>query len=203
MSDKLTDHAIASLYQQGANEQPSKALDDKIQQLAKISAEQASNNNVTNIKKVRFYKTWYGQLSTAASLVLVAVLYVQNSGQYNHVPLNSHDEIMLDIQHSDEANFVPQRAAPMQQSEQIERIEITPLGAQKIQRNAVQANQRKEADSKDQIREAAYSQIDKLLAAGKHAEAKKALSALLAAQPALKQQLPERFNTLLTQRGDN
>jgi len=73
MSDKLTSHDIASLYKRGATEQPSSQLDE---QILKRAADEVADNKVPPIHKPkRFYQTWYGQLSTAASLVLVAVFY--------------------------------------------------------------------------------------------------------------------------------
>ena len=96
MSDKLTSHDIASLYKRGATEQPSTQLDE---QILKHAADEVADNKVTPIhKSKRFYQTWYGQLSTAASLVLVAVLYVQNSAQYQQSPQLNELQILADEQ---------------------------------------------------------------------------------------------------------
>ena len=76
MSDKLNDHDIVELYHQGAKEQPNEKIDASILSLAK---QQHEKKNVIPINKKRFYRAWYGQLSTAASLVIVAVLYFQNN----------------------------------------------------------------------------------------------------------------------------
>lgn len=93
MSDKFSDHDIENFYKQGAKEQPSTELDLQIFQLAQqnLVNTKGKTDNVTAIKivsskKTPLYQTWYGQLSTAASLVLVAVLFLQNSEpSYNSI----------------------------------------------------------------------------------------------------------------------
>jgi hypothetical protein len=122
MVNKLTDHAIASLYQKGAKEQPSAVLDAHILQLAK------KHVTITPIiKKRRVYQTWYAQLSTAASFVLVAILYFEMNK-----PFQSNQEPDISDQHSINQLSAPQNAqsdsflnAPvlMNKSKQATRIE--------------------------------------------------------------------------------
>ena len=80
MSDKFSDHDIVGHYHQGATEQPSVELDQHILQLAAESIKPLNISSINKpiLKKKHLYQTWYGQLSTAASLVFVAVLYLQN-----------------------------------------------------------------------------------------------------------------------------
>ncbi|WP_298941593.1 hypothetical protein [uncultured Psychromonas sp.] len=94
MSEKFTDHDIARFYSEGATEKPSAELDAKILALAKTPVEtktQTPLKPIASIKKPALYQTWYGQLSTAASLVLVTILYLHNSDSF-HEPADNENK---------------------------------------------------------------------------------------------------------------
>ena len=95
MSDKFTDHDIVRLYREGATEKPSAELDAKIFALAKNPVETESQiplQSASPIKKPALYQTWYGQLSTAASLLLVTILYLHNSDSFNEPADNANEQ---------------------------------------------------------------------------------------------------------------
>jgi len=203
MSDKLTSHDIASLYKRGATEQPSVQLDE---QILKQAADEVTANNVTPINKPkRFYQAWYGQLSTAASLVLVAVLYVQNTEQYLSPP-----ETMKELQVlSDEKIATSEEAA----------FEIMPSEAQhQVANQQTQQRQRSEKMADRQFAAPSmtaksellveleiitaevgnkFIRIDTLIANGEKTAAKAQLVELLTAHPELKVHLNEQYKQLL------
>lgn len=109
MSDKFTDHDIARFYNEGATEKPSAELDAKILALAKMPIETKSQPPLTSaipIKKPALYQTWYGQLSTAASLVLVTMLYLHNSDSF-HEPTDNVNEQATNQLMESEATGLP------------------------------------------------------------------------------------------------
>ncbi|MGS0536478.1 hypothetical protein [Pseudoalteromonas sp. SaAl2] len=215
MSDKLTRHDIASLYKRGATEQPSSQLDE---QILKRAADDVTANKVTPITKPkRFYQTWYGQLSTAASLVLVAVLYVQNTAQYFKSP-----EAMNELQTlSDEQSATaPEAVLEMMQSEAQYQDQQAQEQAQMMQLKQTQQRQQSEKMADRQFvapsmaakselllelevitAEVAntFRHIDTLIADGNTTAAKAQLSELLAAHPELKVHLTEQYKRLLEQ----
>ena len=208
MSDKLTDHDIASLYKRGATEQPSLQLDEQILQHA---AEAANANKVTNInKRKRFYQTWYGQLSTAASLVLVAVLYMQNTTQYLKPSEAMNDlQILVDEQTA----LAPAASSEMMQSEVLEQKQLEQLKqTQRLQRStqSYMAGQQFESQSMTAKSEVLlelevitedvankFKRIDTLIADGETTAAKAQLAELLVAHPELKVHLTEQYKQLL------
>ncbi|MEI8604429.1 hypothetical protein [Pseudoalteromonas sp. B160] len=208
MSDKLTDHDIASLYKRGATEQPSLQLDEQILQHA---AEAANANKVTNInKRKRFYQTWYGQLSTAASLVLVAVLYMQNTTQYLKPSEAMNDlQILVDEQTA----LAPAASSEMMQSEVLEQKQLEQLKqTQRLQRStqSYTAGQQFESQSMTAKSEVLlelevitedvankFKRIDTLIADGETTAAKAQLAELLVAHPELKVHLTEQYKQLL------
>lgn len=203
MSDKLTSHDIASLYKRGATEQPSVQLDE---QILKQAADEVTANNVTPINKPkRFYQTWYGQLSTAASLVLVAVVYVQNTEQYFSPP-----ETMKELQVlSDEQIATSEEAA----------FEIMPSEAQhQVANQQIQQRQRSEKMTGRQFAALSmtaksellveleiitaevgnkFTRIDTLIVNGETTAAKTQLTELLIAHPELKVHLTQQYKQLL------
>ncbi|MBB1333673.1 MULTISPECIES: hypothetical protein [unclassified Pseudoalteromonas] len=208
MSDKLTDHDIASLYKRGATEQPSLQLDEQILQHA---AEAANANKVTNInKRKRFYQTWYGQLSTAASLVLVAVLYMQNTTQYLKPSEAMND---LQILADEQTALAPAALSEMMQSEVLEQKQLEQLKqTQRLQRStqSYMAGRQFESQSMTAKSEVLleleiitaevankFKRIDKLIADGETTAAKAQLAELLVAHPELKVHLTEQYKQLL------
>ncbi|CAM4155660.1 hypothetical protein [Pseudoalteromonas ostreae] len=208
MSDKLTSHDIASLYKRGAREQPSLQLDE---QILKRAADEVADNNVTPIHKPkRFYQTWYGQLSTAASLVLVAVLYVQNTEQYLSPP-----ETMKELQIlSDEQNATAPEAAfeimPREAQEQTQTQTMQLTQPQQRQRSEKMAGRQFEAQSMTAKSEVLleleiitaevankFKRIDTLIADGETTAAKAQLAELLVAHPELKVHLTQQYKQLL------
>ncbi|WP_339692364.1 hypothetical protein [uncultured Pseudoalteromonas sp.] len=205
MSDKLTDHDIASLYKRGATEQPSLQLDEQILQHA---AEAANANKVTNInKRKRFYQTWYGQLSTAASLVLVAVLYMQNTTQYLKPSEAMND---LQILADEQTALAPAASSEMMQSEVLEQKQLEQT--QRLQRStqSYMAGRQFESQSMTAKSEVLleleiitaevankFKRIDTLIADGETTAAKAQLAELLVAHPELKVHLTEQYKQLL------
>ena len=215
MSDKLTNHDIASLYKRGATEQPSSQLDE---QILKHAADEVADNKVTPIhKSKRFYQTWYGQLSTAASLVLVAVLYVQNSEQYQQSSQLNELQILADEQ-SDKA---PAASLEMMQNEVQEQARYQAQEqAQMMQLKQTQQRQQTEKMASRQFvapsmaaqnevlleleiitAEVAntFRRIDTFIADGNKTAATAQLNELLAAHPELKGHLNEQYKRLLEQ----
>ncbi|MFK3864169.1 hypothetical protein [Pseudoalteromonas rhizosphaerae] len=208
MSDKLTDHDIASLYKRGATEQPSLQLDE---QILKRAADEVADNNVTNInKRKRFYQTWYGQLSTAASLVLVAVLYMQNTTQYLKPSEAMND---LQILADEQTALAPAASSEMMQSEVLEQKQLEQLKqTQRLQRStqSYMAGRQFEPQSMTAKSEVLleleiitaevankFKRIDTLIADGETTAAKAQLVELLVAHPELKVHLTEQYKQLL------
>ncbi|MFY8328663.1 hypothetical protein [Pseudoalteromonas sp. ZZD1] len=206
MSDKLTRHDIASLYKRGATEQPSSQLDE---QILKRAADEVAANKVTPIHKPkRFYQTWYGQLSTAASLVLVAVLYVQNTAQHLR-PSETVNE--LQILADEQPTAAPVASLEMMQSEAQEQAKMMQL-KQNQQRQRSEEMAGKQFAVPSMAAKSAllleleiitaevantFKRIDTLIADGNTTAAKALLSELLAAHPELKVHLTEQYTQLL------
>ena len=208
MSDKLTSDDIASLYKHGATEQPSVQLDERI---LKRAADDMTANKVTPIhKSKRFYQTWYGQLSTAASLVLVAVLYVQNTDQYLSPSETIKERQIL----NDEQNATaPEAAFEIMPSEALEQKQLEQLKqTQRLQRStqSYMVGRQFEAQSMAARSELLaeleiitaevankFKRIDTLIADGETTAAKAQLVELLAAHPELKVHLNEQYKQLL------
>ncbi|MBE0458281.1 hypothetical protein NDQ71_07895 [Pseudoalteromonas sp. KG3] len=209
MSDKLTSHDIASLYKRGATEQPSSQLDE---QILKHAADEVADNKVTPIHKPkRFYQTWYGQLSTAASLVLVAVLYVQNSEQYQQSSQLNELQILADEQTA----LAPAASPEMMQSATQEQAQEQ---AQMMQLKQTQQRQQSEKMAGRQFAAPSmtaksvllleleiitaevankFRRIDTFIADGNITAAKAQLTELLAAHPELKVHLNAQYKQLL------
>lgn len=209
MSDKLTSHDIASLYKRGATEQPSLQLDE---QILKRAADEVADNKVTPIHKPkRFYQTWYGQLSTAASLVLVAVLYVQNSEQYQQSSQLNELQILADEQTA----LAPAASLEMMQNETQEQAQEQ---AQMMQLKQTQQRQQSEKMAGRQFAAPSmtaksallleleiitaevantFRRIDTFIADGNTTAAKAQLTELLAAHPELKVHLTAQYKQLL------
>ena len=209
MSDKLTSHDIASLYKRGATEQPSLQLDE---QILKRAADEVADNKVTPIHKPkRFYQTWYGQLSTAASLVLVAVLYVQNSEQYQQSSQLNELQILADEQpaKSPAASLeMMQNATQEQAQEQAQMMQLKQT--QQRQQSEKMAGRQFVAPSMTAksallleleiiTAEVAntFRRIDTFIADGNTTAAKAQLTELLATHPELKVHLTEQYKQLL------
>ncbi len=207
MSDKLTSHDIASLYKRGAAEQPSAQLDEEI---LKRAADDVTANKVTPIHKPkRFYQTWYGQLSTAASLVLVAVLYVQNSAQY-HQPSELNELQILNDEQDATAPDAAFEIMPSEAQEQAQTQTMQLRQPQQRQRSEKMAGRQFEAQSMtaksallvelEIITENVankFTRIDTLIAEGETTAAKAQLVELLAAHPELKVHLTQQYKQLL------
>lgn len=197
MSDKLTSHDIASLYKRGATEQPSLQLDE---QILKRAADDVTTNKVTPINKPkRFYQTWYGQLSTAASLVLVAVLYVQNTAQY-HQPTEAMEELPA---LADEQTALAPVASPemMQLKQTQQRQQSEKMAGRQFVAPSMTAKSELLLELEVITAEVAntFKRIDTLIADGNTTAAKAQLSELLAAHPELKVHLTEQYKRLLEQ----
>ncbi|MGO2010406.1 MAG: hypothetical protein ACTJH9_05050 [Pseudoalteromonas sp.] len=207
MSDKLTDHDIASLYKRGATEQPSNQLDAKVLQSATDAVNTKDIESFTAIepkrKHKRFYQTWYGQLSTAASLVLIAVLYMKNTTQ--------HPQSLKVVNKPQLLSDTKPEAAPDASFEMMEQADISEK-VQSFERNSSS----KEADKQSKkysitarsqfslgleriTSEVAkeFKSIDIHLAKGEVGEAKAQLKDLLKVYPELEAHLSKQYRELL------
>lgn len=209
MSDKLNSHDIASLYKHGATEQPSSQLDE---QILKHAADEVADNKVIPIhKSKRFYQTWYGQLSTAASLMLVAVLYVQNSEQYQQSSELNELQILADEQPAkspaaslemmqNETQKQAQEHAQMMQLKQTQqRQRSEKMVGRQFEAQSMAAKSELLAELEIITAEVAnkFKRIDTLIADGETTAAKAQLVELLAAHPELKVHLNEQYKQLL------
>ena len=208
MSDKLTSDDIASLYKHGATEQPSVQLDERI---LKRATDDMTANKVTPIhKSKRFYQTWYGQLSTAASLVLVAVLYVQNTDQYlspsetikerqilNDEQNATAPEAAFEIMPSEAQEQAPTQTMQLKQTQQRQRSEK--MVGRQFEAQSMAARSELLAELEIITAEVAnkFKRIDTLIADGETTAAKAQLVELLAAHPELKVHLNEQYKQLL------
>ena len=211
MSDKLTDHDIVSLYKIGAKEQPSKALNTHILQLAE---EQLNSKQVTPIiKKRRLYQTWYGQLSTAASFLLVAVLYVENKEAFldSPSPVNDQSEIIQSNEFHFTPSLIPSKEhkqaksrSKKEQSKISESIVVEELESSSIQASdsvpqsaSVAAKMTKMIEKTDLAKiESSFKQIENLLSKGEKGKASALLKQLLTTYPALKEEFNKRYKAL-------
>ncbi len=210
MSDKLTRHDIASLYKRGATEQPSSQLDE---QILKRAADDVTANKVTPINKPkRFYQTWYGQLSTAASLVLVAVLYVQNTEQYHQPSELINKPQILNDQQSQVAPETVFEVMETQASEH-EHAEVKLKHTLKRSASQMAAPQLKlqSMDTDSEFLKLAaitksvandFKVIDQLMIEGKTKVAKAQLKMLLTEHPELKAHLTDEYKKLQQDSGD-
>ncbi|NMM40024.1 hypothetical protein [Pseudoalteromonas arctica] len=202
MSDKFTNHDIASLYKRGATEQPSSQLDE---QILKRAADDVTANKVTPITKPkRFYQTWYGQLSTAASLVLVAVLYVQNSAQYHQTSelnelkiLNDEQDATFEIMPSEAQAQTQTQTMQLRQSQQRQRSEK--MAGRQFEAQSMTAKSALLVELEIITENVAnkFKLIDTLIAEGDTTAAKAQLVELLVAHPELKVHLTEQYKQLL------
>lgn len=210
MSDKLTSHDIASLYKRGATEQPSSQLDE---QILKHAADEVADNKVTPIHKPkRFYQTWYGQLSTAASLVLVAVLYVQNSAQYlkpsetiNELQILADEQpakspaASLEMMQSATQEQAQEQAQMMQLKQTQQRQQSEKMAGRQFAAPSMTAKSALLLELEIITAEVAntFRRIDTFIADGNTTAAKAQLTELLAAHPELKVHLTAQYKQLL------
>ncbi|KPH60760.1 MULTISPECIES: hypothetical protein [Pseudoalteromonas] len=184
MTDKFTSNKIASLYRDGATEQPSSALDQQILQNA-VNAVQPK------VKSKRFYQTWYGRLSTAASLMLVSLLYWQNTDQFtsvNDLPALEPDANINStpfIKRSERAAPASLLAEPMADELKLE-VQTELLRSRSM---------KKQAPANDFA--VTLKQVDMFLAKGQPEEAKLLLIELLEKYPEQKVQLAPKYKELL------
>lgn len=221
MRDKLTDHHIVSLYKKGANEQPSAVIDKQILALAQqqkginTTDNKAVLNEVTPINKRRFYQTWYGQLSTAASFMLVTVLFVTNqqtineTSSYSPMPMPMQMQMEVESIQSDEeqssttllkkaytlserdANSDLKQAESMSMKANIKKLEKS---------NSVKERQysRLSAISADEVKiDETFIHIEKLLKEGDTQKSAVLIDELLLTYPSSKEQIKSRFKILL------
>ncbi|MEL0630265.1 hypothetical protein [Psychromonas aquatilis] len=200
MSDKLNDHDIVELYHQGAKEQPNEKIDASILSLAK---QQHEKKNVVAINKKRFYRAWYGQLSTAASLVIVAVLYFQN----NNVLEQSSDDIQQ-IQLLNEQSLDMRLRSEMQKDKeaataysQNKLIKATEKQQSEVSRALIMDQNLPSADSINPPNMSEITveleRINKLISNGNNQQATAALKLLLQKYPTLKADLTVPYLKLL------
>lgn len=216
MSDKLTDHDIESLYKAGANEKPSHALNEIIINLAK------QNQAVPIIKRPRLYQTWYGQLSTAASFVLVAVLYFENSESLykhaNHVNEESLSEAIQDDTSTfesapvSEPALMSKSAAKKMKSKAVDVMEVEAIYMEKPESSTINMNdivsRSKEISEEDEEESkvlessenlyiaSAFKQIKVLLNAGQVDQANVVLNELIMIYPRLESEFTQRYKAL-------
>lgn len=228
MSDKFRDHDIVGHYHQGATEQPSMEIDHHILQLA---AESIKPTNISPInkpitKKKHLYQTWYGQLSTAASLVLVAVLYLQNNTVFYEPSRHSNQDAKQSAAQSSNKKLNQNSSDKIFESNNLRSAPVEQLSIDSITDNIDKRQMKKSYKEqenstsemlKDQISINHYSEsasdmieneasndilialnkIDLLLTQGETIKATEVLSALLAKYPELRFTLDERYKKLL------
>lgn len=205
MNDKLTDQDVISLYKQGATEKPSKILDAKILKLAEEKENKSHLELVSNkpIQKRHFYQTWYGQISTAASFLLVGVLYFQNNDSFNEPHQNSQffdAEIML----QNKSTLSSSAVSPKVEKSRLKEMKNMPeKRMHTLKFNSVDELERgntptlKEFDVVNAGKiDSEFKAIKKLLIQGNRKEAEQVLNYLLIEYPTLKNELKEHYNKL-------
>lgn len=229
MRDKLTDHHIVSLYKKGANEQPSTIIDKQILALAQ---QQKSFNNtdnkvvlldeVTPKNKRRFYQTWYGQLSTAASFMLVTVLFFTNQKTINETSSYSPMPIQMQMEvesiQSDEAQSSPtllkkahslservatsdlKQAESMSMRANIKKLEKNNAAKE---RQYLTSSDRAPAMSADEVKiDETFIIIEELLKEGDTQKAADLIDELSLDYPSFEEQVKARFKILLMKIND-
>lgn len=228
MSDKFSDHDIVGHYHQGATEQPSVEIDQHILQLAAESIKPPNINPINKpiSKKKHLYQTWYGQLSTAASLVLVAVLYLQNDTVFYEPSSHSSQDTNQSAPQSSSKKLNQNSSDKIFESNNLRSAPVEQLSIDSITDNIDKRQMKKSYKEeenntsemlKDQISINHYSEsasdmieneasndilialnkVDLLLTQGETTKATEALSALLAKYPELTLTLDERYKKLL------
>lgn len=215
MSDKFTDHDIARFYNEGATEKPSAELDAKILALAKIPVEtktQTPLKSIVFIKKPALYQTWYGQLSTAASLVLVTMLYLHNSDSF-HEPADNENEQETNQLMETEATEQPvnnslqksiKQRVSIEKRRQKEVFDImadstlpsVSADSEMTQLNKVESISKMTPEGALEVM-AIFNKIDDLLATEQREKARERLTELLQKYPQLKADLHARYMNLL------
>ena len=215
MSDKFTDHDIARFYSEGSTEKPSVELDAKILALAKMPIETKSQPPLTSaipIKKPALYQTWYGQLSTAASLVLVTMLYLHNSDSF-HEPTDNVNEQATNQLMESEATEQPVNNSFQKSIKQRVSIEkrrqkevsdiMTDSTLPSVSADSVMTQLNKVESISKMTPEGAlevmvtFNKIDDLLATEQREKARERLTELLQKYPQLKADLHARYMNLL------
>ena len=215
MSDKFTDHDIARFYNEGATEKPSAELDAKILALAKIPVEtktQTPLKPIASIKKTALYQTWYGQLSTAASLVLVTILYLHNSDSF-HEPADNENErethqLMESEATEQTVNNSLQKSIKQKVSiEKRRQKEVSDIMADSTLPSASSDTEMTQLNKVKSISEmtpegalevtTTFNEIDDLLATEQKEKARERLTELLQKYPQLKVDLNARYLNLL------
>ena len=223
MSDKFTDHDIARFYNEGATEKPSAELDAKILALAKIPVEtktQTPLKSIVSIKKPALYQTWYGQLSTAASLVLVTMLYLHNSDSFHEPADNENEQETNQLMETEATGFSTIKATeqPVNNSLQKsikQRVSIEKRRQKEVfdimadstlpsvsadsemtQLNKVESISKMTPEGALEVM-AIFNKIDDLLATEQREKARERLTELLQKYPQLKADLHARYMNLL------
>ncbi len=187
MTKKLTKAEIVALYLNAANEQPSAALDAQIIRQAK---DDVGHIKPVTVKSKYFYQTWYGILSTAASLVLVVVL------------LWPHSEHKSDSQtiHSLERPPAPVVSRVTEQAEELVKEKVEQQSAEQFNNQLSGAQQADLAPPEPLLPQeivSAFKDINALIKAGDSEAAKLKLVELLKQRPALNAFLQPEHQALL------
>ncbi|SFB97296.1 hypothetical protein [Pseudoalteromonas denitrificans] len=176
---KITKQQIDTLYKNTSKEIPSEKINSDILNFAK-------NDSKTN--KFKKYQSWYIPISTAASIVLVSLLYINDKNPYLE-----HSTEFNEKDFNKKKKHVEQELI-LDSSEQIQTSDQKP----KLRKNSAAPSVYKlENSGPTALGTQQLNKIDKLIKQGKLEQAKIQIKRLISQYPQSKHTLEDKYADLL------